>query len=170
MSLNNNKNTFRISLRSSSTSFYRLINSFLTENKVLNLSEAAQITEISFQILTRYSLKLRHLNLRGCIWVTDNILRPVLRNNPSLRSIDLSFCNNCTEGVLHTITMMCTAITTLRLGGCNWVNTPGLELGCSENTLITIFIYARVDFGVFQYGKLGSSLKKMIFGLLVHSW
>ena len=40
-------------------------------------------------------------------------------------------------------------------------------LGCSEKTPITIFIYARVDFGVFQYGKLGSSLKKMIFGPLV---
>ena len=34
---------------------------------------------------------------------------------------------------MQTITMMCTAITTLRLGGCNWVNTPGLEYLCHQH-------------------------------------
>ena len=50
-----------------------------------------------------------------------------------MSSIDLSYCKNCTEGVLQTITMMSTAITTLRVRGCSWVNASGLEYLCHQH-------------------------------------
>jgi len=138
------------SLRCVSRDSLLMVESFLNQNKRLDLSQHKLISETAFQILTNSAESLRHLNLTGCKVATNTVLQALFKSNPLLSYVNLSDCHQCSAGVLQTLTVRNRNVRHLILEGCHWVTRDSIE-------------YHSFHQGLNGAGKLGALLTEVNF-------
>ncbi|KAF2069669.1 hypothetical protein CYY_009017 [Polysphondylium violaceum] len=106
--------------------------------KSIDLSGLSRITDISIQILHRYT-NLESLNLSFCTGISNDFIRPLSSKASHINSLNLYFTNT-NDNTLHAIANAYPNLKSLLIGGCSSVTEAGLKhlLKCPQLTHLDI--------------------------------